>query len=68
MSGRNGDYRLEDVAAFEAASRGMFGSLQVLARFKGTYVPYRPPFLCWLCIPPDIMSAFIDTLPVWEGP
>lgn len=39
MSGRKGDYRLEDIAAFEAASRGMGGSLQVLARFKGTYVP-----------------------------
>ncbi|KAF3810383.1 hypothetical protein GCG54_00000429 [Colletotrichum gloeosporioides] len=38
MSGRNGDYRLEDVAAFEAASRGMGGSLQVLARFKGTHI------------------------------
>ncbi|KAH9237631.1 hypothetical protein K456DRAFT_1888132 [Colletotrichum gloeosporioides 23] len=38
MSGRKGDYRLEDIAAFEAASRGMGGSLQVLARFKGTHI------------------------------
>ncbi|KAF4422972.1 hypothetical protein CFRS1_v001248 [Colletotrichum fructicola] len=36
MSGRKRDYRLQDIAAFEAASRGMGGSLQVLARFKGT--------------------------------
>ncbi|KAF4909103.1 hypothetical protein CGCVW01_v012054 [Colletotrichum viniferum] len=39
MSGREGDYRLEDIAAFEAASRGVGGSLELLARFKGTYVP-----------------------------
>ncbi|KAF0328664.1 hypothetical protein GQ607_004076 [Colletotrichum asianum] len=38
MSGRKGDYRLEDIATFEAASRGMAGSLQVLARFKGTHI------------------------------
>ncbi|KAF4878533.1 hypothetical protein CGCSCA1_v002263 [Colletotrichum siamense] len=38
MSGCNGDYRLQDVAAFEAASRGVFGSLQVLGRFKGTHI------------------------------
>ncbi|KAF4479014.1 hypothetical protein CGGC5_v012698 [Colletotrichum fructicola Nara gc5] len=38
MSGRKRDYRLQDIAAFEAASRGMGGSLQVLARFKGTHI------------------------------